>query len=348
MKILIVSGFLGAGKTTFIKEMIRRTGKQLVVLENEYGENDLDSRALKETGELKIMEFMEGCICCSKKDSFANTVLAISAGLDPEYLVVEPTGVGRLSSILDNVRKVSYDRIQLLDPVVVLAPRSIDEYLRAYPEIYRDQIGHAGRIVFSKTENEDADMIEAARARLHELNPEAEIIDVPYAQKDDGWWDSLLELPEEGGEREQIMGADFGDFSSLVGFAGGERTRTPRRRTHLRDGADESGMMQATLREGEVKSASELIVLLEDVLRGGFGEIVRAKGVLKAGGEWLRYDLADRLYGIISEESAAPVTQNVFIGRHIDEGALRSRLHADVKNIGYTAGAAAAFAARKN
>ena len=93
MKILVVSGFLGAGKTTFIKELIKRTGKQIAVLENEYGDTNLDSQDIQETGELKVWEFAEGCVCCSKKDSFANTILAISASLDPEFLVVEPTGV---------------------------------------------------------------------------------------------------------------------------------------------------------------------------------------------------------------------------------------------------------------
>ena len=96
MKILVVSGFLGAGKTTFIKELIRRTKKQPVILENEYGDNNLDSRSLSGGGALEILEFMEGCVCCTKKDSFVNTVLSISAAMDPEYLVIEPTGVGKL------------------------------------------------------------------------------------------------------------------------------------------------------------------------------------------------------------------------------------------------------------
>ena len=88
MKVLIVSGFLGAGKTTFIKEAILRSGKKPVVLENEYGDTDLDRQSIGQVGELEILEFMEGCVCCTKKDTFVNTVLTISAGLDPEYLIV--------------------------------------------------------------------------------------------------------------------------------------------------------------------------------------------------------------------------------------------------------------------
>ena len=106
MKILIVSGFLGAGKTTFIKELVRRSGTRPVIMENEYGENNLDATELEQSlsaqKEMKILEFMEGCVCCTKKDSFVNSVLTVFSGLDPEYLVIEPTGVGRLSNILQN------------------------------------------------------------------------------------------------------------------------------------------------------------------------------------------------------------------------------------------------------
>ena len=152
MKVLIVSGFLGAGKTTFIKELIRKTAVNPVVLENEYGDNDLDKRDLAGSapGELKILEFMEGCVCCTKKDTFRNSILAVSSSLDPEYLIVEPTGVGKLGNILENVRAVVYDRIELLPPVVVLCPQSFNEYVNDYPEIYRNQIENAGIVVFSR------------------------------------------------------------------------------------------------------------------------------------------------------------------------------------------------------
>ena len=88
MKILIVSGFLGSGKTTFIKELLRRTGIRPVVMENEYGENNIDALNLQQSqptdGEMKILEFMEGCVCCTMKDSFANSVLTVFSGLEPD------------------------------------------------------------------------------------------------------------------------------------------------------------------------------------------------------------------------------------------------------------------------
>ena len=292
MKVLIVSGFLGAGKTTFIKELIQRTGKFLVVLENEYGDNNLDSQALNGSGEIEILEFMEGCVCCTKKDSFVNTILSISAAMDPEYLVVEPTGVGKLSAILENIEKISYEKINLLPPIVILNPEHISDYMRDYPEIYRDQISNANKIVFSKCENTDREIIRDAIKKLREYNQTAEILNHHYSEEPDSWWNELL-----GSEYEAH------DFSK-VDSEGSETS-------------EEFG--QVSLKDVEFGSLAELIVFLEDLLRCSFGLIPRAKGIvkIKATDEFLRFDVADGLYGIIKEEGENPVSQCVFIGKHI-------------------------------
>lgn len=292
MKVLIVSGFLGAGKTTFIKELIQRTGKFLVVLENEYGDNNLDSQALNGSGEIEILEFMEGCVCCTKKDSFVNTILSISAAMDPEYLVVEPTGVGKLSAILENIKVISYERISLLPPVVILNPEHISDYMRDYPEIYRDQISNANKIVFSKCEHTDPEIIDDAISRLREYNPDAEILNHHYSEEPDTWWNELLGSTYEGGDSQ-----------------GGASDNS--------DAPDEFG--QVSLKDVEFGSLAELIVFLEDLLRCSFGLIPRAKGIvkIKTTGEYLRFDVADGLYGIIKEQGENPVSQCVFIGKYI-------------------------------
>ena len=110
MKILVISGFLGAGKTTFIKELIKLTGKNIVVMENEFGNAALDSNAVSGSG-IEVLEFMEGCVCCTMKDSFVNSVLTVSATLDPEYLVIEPTGAAELGSVINSLRKLCYGSI---------------------------------------------------------------------------------------------------------------------------------------------------------------------------------------------------------------------------------------------
>ncbi|MBR5421978.1 MAG: GTP-binding protein [Lachnospiraceae bacterium] len=297
MKILIVSGFLGAGKTTFIKELVRRSGTRPVIMENEYGETDLDAleldRSLSEQKEMKILEFMEGCVCCTKKDSFVNSVLTVFSGLDPEYLVIEPTGVGRLSNILKNLKPILHDRIRLLQPVVVLSPRTYRSNMAEWPELYRDQIAHAGIVVFSKGEREDPALLEDTAARIREINPEAEILTQHYSLQPDSWWHRCMELSAKTGDmKDELEGGE--EFSQL------------------------------SLRTARLDRPAELILFLEDCLRGELGHIVRAKGVLPVGGEMLRFDLADRQYAITGAEEEK--SQCVIIGTELPRQELFRRL----------------------
>ena len=106
MKILLVSGFLGAGKTTFIKELAKNINLEFVVLENEYADIGVDKDFLDEKN-LNVWEMSEGCICCSMKGDFKSSIKRIYSEINPEYLVVEPTGVGMLSSIIENIREIN-------------------------------------------------------------------------------------------------------------------------------------------------------------------------------------------------------------------------------------------------
>ncbi|MBQ9058643.1 MAG: GTP-binding protein [Atopobiaceae bacterium] len=324
MKILVVSGFLGAGKTSFIKELIRRTGELPVILENEYGENDLDSQELAKTGELEILEFMEGCVCCTKKDSFANTILSISAAMDPELLVVEPTGVGKLSSILSNIERVSWERIELLDPVVVVSPRSLWAHLQTYPEICRDQLAHARIIVLSKIENETDETIAAAVKRIREINPNAEIVRRHYTEQSDSWWHGLFELRRTTTAADHDLHGSVPDMSRERGgqSLGSHSGRGRQSLGSSRERGEQSLLTQRDLEQVSFKNCSlphvgALVQLLEGILHGQFGSITRAKGVLRAGHELLRFDLADGLYGIIHESASEASLQCVFIGENI-------------------------------
>ena len=300
MKVLVISGFLGAGKTTFIKNLIGATGKYIVVLENEYGQNDLDAQELSQSGpaDLKLLEFMEGCVCCTKKGQFSNTILAISASIDPDYLVVEPTGVGKLSSILEAIQKVSYEKIQILPPVVILSPETFGSNMKEFGDIYKDQISNAGKVVFSKCEHADSDMMLATAKEISAINSTAEILTEHYSHMSKEWWDSLL-LCE-------------GEELSVVSV----------------DDEKDSNLTQVTLKNGHLDNPAELVILLEDVLHHEFGNIPRAKGVIKVGAEWLRFSLADKRYSITGqEETEETTTQCVFIGKEPDKSRLADRMN---------------------
>lgn len=153
MKILVVSGFLGAGKTTFIRTLAERTKKDFAVMENEYGAVNVDGDLLEQTKDLNIWELTEGCICCSMQNDFATSILTIANTVDPEYLIVEPTGVGMLSKIIENIQKIEYERITLLEPLTILDGTMYDRCMSEFSEICEDQIQSAGRILVSKMES---------------------------------------------------------------------------------------------------------------------------------------------------------------------------------------------------
>jgi len=301
MKILVVSGFLGAGKTTFISKLIESSGLNPVILENEYGDDSLDSKALRKDDDIKILEFMEGCVCCSKKDTFVNSLLTINASLTPEYLIVEPSGIGKLSNIIENINKITYGDIELLNPVVILSIDQIDMYIKQYPDIYLDQIKNAGTIIFSKIENTSRDLVERAKNKIHYINKNVKIIDTPYQDKDK---DFFLELMDHKNEAELVKGSD--------GF---------------------TNIKQETFKDPNLKSISQLINLLEDVIHNRFGNIVRAKGELMINDERIRFDVADYRYAIAAAENDNSECSCVFIGNDINANLLSTHLNIRNKKI---------------
>lgn len=297
MNVLIVSGFLGAGKTTFIKELIHRTGTYPVILENEYGDNSIDASELRSTDSeektLEVLEFMEGCVCCTMKDSFMDSVLTVFSSLSPEYLIVEPTGVGHLSRIVGNLQPILHDKITLLNPVVVVPPRSFWQNMNEWETLYRDQVAHAGIVVFSKCENESPELLATIEAAIREINPHAEIVRDHYSKQSDAWWRAVLELPAEG------IDAAESESGSIE-------------------------LAQVSLNDAHLDNPAQLIALLEDCLRGELGHVVRAKGTVPVGNEVLRFDLADGLYAVSGTQQST--NQCVFIGSALDAASICRRM----------------------
>ena len=319
---------MGAGKTTFIRELLRRTKIQAVVLENEYGETDLDSRSIRGAGNTDVLEFMEGCVCCTQKESFINTVLTISASLDPEYLIVEPSGIGKLGSILENIRRISYERICLLPPVLILAPRSMEAHLAEYPEIFADQLEHAGRIILTKCEHGDRELPGRTKELITRYNRRSPVLETPYTLQGPDWWQEVLagDTGKNGEPGMHVMSGSSEMEEEHIHEASGEKHHDHEHEHEHDEGGEAPAHI--TLREGRLESPGGLILFLEDMLRGEFGSVVRAKGTLRAGGEWVRFDVADGLYAVTGAEDDSPVTQCVFIGRNLDREALCGRLHA--------------------
>ena len=144
MNVLIISGFLGAGKTTFIRELIKRTDGRLVILENEYGSADVDQQVIKAEDKADVWDLTEGCVCCTKSADFNASVLTIESTLEPELLVVEPSGVGALSNVIRNLRKIEYERIVLLRPLTIVDADHFAHDCKEFPDIYLEAAARLG------------------------------------------------------------------------------------------------------------------------------------------------------------------------------------------------------------
>ncbi|WP_022758889.1 GTP-binding protein [Butyrivibrio fibrisolvens] len=339
MQILIISGFLGAGKTTFIKELIKRTDKNPVIMENEYGANNLDSLELqdsaKDSDEVKVLEFMEGCVCCTMKDSFVNSVLAIYSSLCPEYLIIEPTGVGKLSSIIENLKPILNTVIFMLEPVVILSPLTFRQNMKQWPDLYTDQIANAGKIVFSKCENSSAEELKDIADQIRKINPSATIVSEHYTKMDDRFWNSLMEAGDEKIKEQDSYLRHSADMSKENNKSEGiQPSADMTNENNSSEGipqTDTINISQVSISCAGLHNPAQLVMLLEDCLRGSYGLISRAKGTLWVGGEYLRFDLADRMYAIT--DTSADNCQCVFIGKNLDEKKLNTYLSGGRRKI---------------
>ena len=181
-KIDIFSGFLGAGKTTLIKKLIRESfqGQQVVLIENEFGEIGIDGGFLEESG-IKINELNAGCICCSLVGDFREALRKVVDQYHPDRILIEPSGVGKLSDVIRAVEAVAeHLDVELSSFVTVADVNKVKLYMKNFGEFYNDQVSHASCILLSRTRGADADKVAAAVALLREKNPTATIVTTPW------------------------------------------------------------------------------------------------------------------------------------------------------------------------
>ncbi len=299
MKILIISGFLGAGKTTFIQSLVKETGKDFAILENEYGAENIDSQRFDDR-KINIWELTENCICCSGKADLANSVLTIANAIDPEYLIIEPTGVGKLSNIITNLQKIQYEKISILSPITIVDINSVHQYSKEYADLYLDQIENSGTLILSKSENVSNDEKQEVKNYLRTINKSCIIFTEHYSSFENTDWLNLLNKDLAGQvikeEREAIL---------LDSFA---------------------------LNAVYMDNLTTLIFFLEQLVRNEFGKIVRAKGQLKVQEEYLQFDVSNNRYSITNFDGNTE-GKVVFIGENIDRIKIRRNFTGKYKGV---------------
>ena len=185
-KIDVVSGFLGAGKTTLIKKLLKEAldGSKTVLIENEFGEIGIDGGFLKESG-IEIKEMNSGCICCSLVGDFGTSLKEVISTYAPERILIEPSGVGKLSDVLKAVENVAGDLdVEINSAVAVVDASKCKMYMKNFGEFFSNQIEYAGTIILSRTDKVDQAKLNACVEMIREHNDKATIITTPLAQLD--------------------------------------------------------------------------------------------------------------------------------------------------------------------
>ena len=202
-KIDIYSGFLGAGKTTLIKKMISEgyKGEKLVLIENEFGEIGIDGGFLQEAG-INITEMNSGCICCSLVGDFGRALEQVINEYHPDRIIIEPSGVGKLSDVIGAVEKVTCEDVVLGSTVAVVDANKVKIYMKNFGEFYNNQVETASCIVMSRTDSVPQKKLDAAVEMLREHNPNATVVTTPWGELTG---DQLKEAMEGGATIAKII-----------------------------------------------------------------------------------------------------------------------------------------------
>lgn len=182
-KVDIFSGFLGAGKTTLIRKLIAEgyDSSNIVLIENEFGEIGVDTGFLRESG-IKINEMTAGCICCTLVGDFSRALNEVIEKYEPERVLIEPSGVGKLSDVIIAVQDADNDRIELNGFTTVVDAKRYDTYMRNFGEFYRNQVEHASSVFLSHQQGMEPAAIEELVKKIRELNPDATIVTTDWDQ----------------------------------------------------------------------------------------------------------------------------------------------------------------------
>ena len=354
-KIDIISGFLGAGKTTFIKRLIGEaiSGEKVVLIENEFGEIGIDGGFLKDAG-IEIREMNSGCICCSLVGDFGKSLSEVLTKYAPDRVIIEPSGVGKLSDVMKAVRDVASEiEVELNSAVTVADAGKVRMYMKNFGEFFNNQIENAGTIVLSRTDIADPKKVQKAVEMIREKNQRAVIVTTPISQlsgsqlleiiekKDDMMEDLLKEARDhahdhghhdhhhEHGE-ECGCGHDHHDHDHHDHDHHHEHGEgcTCGCHDHHHHHADE--VFASWGRENVTGVGREKLEEILDELAYGtkYGEVLRAKGMIPApDGTWLHFDLVPEQVEI--RAGSADYTGKVcVIGADLDEKALEEAFSA--------------------
>ena len=235
-KIDIISGFLGAGKTTLIKKLLKDAfqGEQVVLIENEFGEIGIDGGFLKEAG-IQIREMNSGCICCSLVGDFGASLKEVISKYHPDRILIEPSGVGKLSDVIKAVQGVEEETGLVLNSyTTVVDAKKCKMYMRNFGEFFNNQVEYAGAIIMSRTDIVDEAKAQASLELLREINSKAAIITTPW---DELSGEQILKVMEDGND----MAKELLEEEEICPVCGGHHDHEHEHEHHHHDHDEECG-----------------------------------------------------------------------------------------------------------
>lgn len=290
IKVDIFSGFLGAGKTTLIKKLVEEAykGEKVVLIENEFGEIGIDGGFLKEAG-IEINEMNSGCICCSLVGDFGEALKKVITEYNPERILIEPSGVGKLSDIISAVRNLNLDDVELSAFTTVVDAKKAKIYMKNFGEFFNNQIENASSIILSHTSKLSEEKLEAVVELIKEHNPEAVLITTDWDKLDGKQILAAMERKSTIEEEIHHMEHEhhhYHDHDHECGCGCGHDHHD-----HDHHHADEvfESIGIETTKKYTVEAIKEALEALEDDHEYGF--VLRAKGIVEAeDGSWIHFD----------------------------------------------------------
>ena len=324
-KVDIFSGFLGAGKTTLIKKLIEEAykGEQVVLIENEFGEIGIDGGFLRDAG-VEINEMNSGCICCSLVGDFGKALEKVLDQFHPDRILIEPSGVGKLSDIIQAVEDLDLDHVKLNGFTTVVDAKKAKIYMKNFGEFYNNQVEHASSIILSHTAGMDEEKLEKVVELLREHNEHAVIITTDWDALDgkqilaamerrDTIEEALHHLEEEQEHEHHHHGHDHDDHCCC----GHDHDHEGHH--HADEVFDSIGI--ETTKKFTQEKIREVLGAIEDQHKYGF--VLRAKGIVAGeDGQWIHFDYVPGEPDV--RKGSAEVTGRIcVIGTDIDEGRIR-------------------------
>ncbi len=322
-KIDVVSGFLGAGKTTLIKKLLKEAldGSKTVLIENEFGEIGIDGGFLKESG-IEIKEMNSGCICCSLVGDFGTSLKEVISTYAPERILIEPSGVGKLSDVLKAVENVAGDLdVEINSAVAVVDASKCKMYMKNFGEFFSNQIEYAGTIILSRTDKVDQAKLNACVEMIREHNDKATIITTPLAQLDGKEVLGTIEGADKLEDMMKEMLEHIHDDHDEDECCGHDHDHEHHHHDHDHPHADEV-ITSWGIETPNTYSAEDIEKILTALDSGEYGAILRAKGMVPApDGTWVYYDYVPEEHDIRSGKPE--VTGKIcVIGSKLDEDKL--------------------------